>query len=91
MMTSSNGNIFRVTVNGIHRSPVDPSHKGQWNGALMFPLICVKKKKKKKHDWAGKRGAGDLRRHRDQYEVTVMNQLPDDNDVPFFLTKFDET
>ena len=33
MMTSSNGNIFRVHdwpfVRGIHRSPVDSSHKGQ--------------------------------------------------------------
>ena len=24
---------------GIHRSPVNPPHKGQWRGALMFPLI----------------------------------------------------
>ena len=26
---------------GIHRSPVDSLHKGQWRGALMFSLICV--------------------------------------------------
>ena len=25
---------------GIHRSPVDSLHKGQWRGALMFSLIC---------------------------------------------------
>ena len=28
-------------VRGIHRSPVNSPHKGQWNGALMFSLICV--------------------------------------------------
>ena len=40
MMTSSNGNIFRVTghlcARGIHRSPVNSPHKGQWRGALIF-------------------------------------------------------
>ena len=45
MMTSSNGNIFRVIywpfVRGIHRSPVNSPHKGQWREALMFSLICV--------------------------------------------------
>ena len=28
-------------VRGIHRSPVDSPHKGQWRGALMFSLICA--------------------------------------------------
>ena len=28
-------------VRGIHRSPVNPPHKGQWRGALMFSLIYV--------------------------------------------------
>ena len=28
-------------VRGIHRSPVNSLHKGQWRGALMFSLICV--------------------------------------------------
>ena len=27
-------------VRGIHRSPVNSPHKGQWRGALMFSLIC---------------------------------------------------
>ena len=38
MMTSSNGNIFRVT------GPlwgVFTGHKGQWHGALMLSLICA--------------------------------------------------
>ena len=28
-------------VRGIHRSPVNSPHKGQWRGALMFSLICA--------------------------------------------------
>ena len=28
-------------VRGIHRSPVDSHHEGQWRGALMFFLICA--------------------------------------------------
>ena len=39
MMTSSNGTIFRVSgpfLRGIHRSPVNSPHKGQWRRALMF-------------------------------------------------------
>ena len=28
-------------VRGIHRSPVNSLHKGQWRGTLMFSLICV--------------------------------------------------
>ena len=27
-------------VRGIHRSPENSPHKGQWRGALMFSLIC---------------------------------------------------
>ena len=29
-------------VRGIHRSPVNSPHKGQWRGALMFTLICAR-------------------------------------------------
>ena len=61
-MISSNGNIFRVTfVRGIH-SP----HKGLWRGAL-FSLICVWI-----NGWVNNREAGDLRRYRAHYDVTVM-------------------
>ena len=28
-------------MRGIHRSPVNSPHKGQWRGALMFSLICA--------------------------------------------------
>ena len=70
MKTSSNGNIFRVTgffVRGIHWSPVDYPHNGQWRGTLMFSLICVWT-----NGWANNRDAGDLRRYLAHYDVTVM-------------------
>ena len=52
---------------GIHRSPVNSPHKGQWRGALMFSLIYAWI-----NDWVNNREAGDLRRHRGQYDVIVM-------------------
>ena len=69
IMASSNGNIFRVTghVRGIHRSPVNSPRKDQWRGALMFSLICTWM-----NDWVNNREAGDFRRHRAHYDVTVM-------------------
>ena len=54
-------------VRGIHRSPVNSSHKGQWRGALMFSLICVWI-----NDWVNNREAGDLRRYRAHSDVIVM-------------------
>ena len=54
-------------VRGIHRSPVNSPHKGQWRGALMFYLICVWI-----NDWVNNGEAGDLRRYRIHYDVTVM-------------------
>ena len=54
-------------VRGIHRSPVNSPHKGQWRKALMFSLICA---------WISglvhNREACDLRRHRAHYDVTVI-------------------
>ena len=32
-------------VRGIHRSPVNSPHKGQWRGALIFSLICALNKR----------------------------------------------
>ena len=54
-------------VRVIHRSPVNVPHKGQWRGALMFSLICVWI-----NGWVNNREAGDLRRYRAHYDVTVM-------------------
>ena len=56
---------------GIHQSPVNSSHKGQWCGTLMFSLICAWT-----NDWVNNRDAGDLGRHRDLYDVTVMTCGP---------------
>ena len=46
-------------VRGIHRS--------QWRGALVFSLIYAWI-----NNWVNNREAGDLRRHRDHYDVNVM-------------------
>ena len=54
-------------VRGIHRSPVNSLHKGQWRGALMFSLICVWI-----IDWVNNREAGDLRCYHAHYGVIVM-------------------
>ena len=56
-------------VRGIHRSPVNSPHKGQWRGALMFTLICARI-----NGWVNNREAGDLRRYRAHYDVIVMEQ-----------------
>ena len=54
-------------LRGIHRSPVNSPHKGQWRGALMFSLICARI-----NGWVNNREAGDLRRLRAHYDVIVM-------------------
>ena len=54
-------------VRGIHRSPVNSPHKGQWRRALMFSLICVWP-----NGWVNNRDADDLRCHRVDYDVIVM-------------------
>ena len=54
-------------VRGIHRSPVNSPHIGQWRGALVFSLICALT-----NGQLNNREAGDLRRHRAHYDVIVM-------------------
>ena len=54
-------------VRGIHRSPVNSHHKGQWRGTLMFSLICDWI-----DGWVNNREAGILRHHRARYDVIVM-------------------
>ena len=58
---------YRPFVRGIHRSTVNSLRKGQWRGALMFSLIGAWTK-----SWVNNRHAGDLRRHRAHYGVTVI-------------------
>ena len=59
IMTSSDGDIFRVTGLSLGEST------GQWGGALMFPLICAwtNSRENNRHD-------ANLRRHRAHYDVT---------------------
>ena len=54
-------------VGGIHWSPVNSPHKGQWHGALMFSLICAWI-----NSWVNNCEAGDLKCHRAHYDITVI-------------------
>ena len=70
MMTSSNGNILRVTSHLCgeftgHRWI--PHTKGQWREALIFSLICAWI-----NSWVNNGEASDLRRHGAYYDVIVM-------------------
>ena len=58
-------------VRGIHQSPVNSPHKGQWRGALMFSLVCSRI-----NGWVNNGEAGDLRRHRAHYDATVLTARP---------------
>ena len=71
IMTSSNGNIFRVTGHlcGEFTGPRWIPRTSQWRGALMFSLICVWI-----NGWENNREAGDLRRYRSHYDVIVMTK-----------------
>ena len=70
MMTSSNGNIFRVTgplCGEFTGNRWIPHTKGQWGRAFMFSLICAWiNGQVKNHE------AGDLKRRRAHYDVIVM-------------------
>ena len=73
MMTSSNGNIFRVTrplCGEFTGSRLISPHKGQRRGTLMFCLICSWK-----NGWLNNRDVGDLRRHRVHYYIIVIKNL----------------
>ena len=72
MMTSSNGNISRVTsilCGEFTGQRSIPPHKDQWRGTLMFSLICAWIS-----GWVNNREAGDLKRHPAHYDVIVMQQ-----------------
>ena len=55
-------------LRGIHRSPVNSPHKGQWSGAFMFSLICALI-----NGWVNNGEAGVMRRYRAHYDVIVMH------------------
>ena len=70
-------------VRGIHRSPVNSLHKGQWRGALIFSLICAWI-----NGWVNNREAGDLRLQRAHYGVIVMEVFPSWDSVTSLLCQF---
>ena len=63
-------------VRRIHRSPMISPPKGQWRGALMFSLIYARI-----NGWVNNGEAGDSRRHRAHYDITVMYP-----NAPWFFT-----
>ena len=80
---------------GIHRSPVNSPHKGQWRRAFMFSLICAWI-----NAWVNNREAGDLRRHRAHYDVIVicfwiyddsLQTAPPDNRVCHYVMYINKT
>ena len=70
MMTSSNGNIFRVTgpLCGEFTGPGEfPAQRPVPRSLdVFFIYVWI-------NDWVNNREAGDLRRHRGHYDVIVMD------------------
>ena len=70
-------------VRGIHRSPVNSPHKGQWRGSLIFYLICA---------WINGQinnsEAGDLRCHRAHYGVIVMSKIHEGGGIMMISTSW---
>ena len=71
---------FWPFVRGIHRSPVDSSHKGQWRRVLIFSLISAWT-----NGWANNRDARDSRCQRAHYDVTVMKKVKTPSDLELLL------
>ena len=69
-------------VRWIHRSPVNFPRKGQWRGALIFSLICAWI-----NGWVNSHEAGDVKRHRGHYDVTVITANCGGTSMHFFFYK----
>ena len=72
-MTSSNGNIFRVTGPCAGNSLITDEFALQRPVTRSFDVffeLCLNKRLSTNHE------AGDLRRHRAHYDVTVMAMIP---------------
>ena len=57
---------YRPLLRGIHWSPMDSLHKGQWRGALIYSLMCPLRT-----GWTSIGVAGELRRHGDVHVTSV--------------------
>ena len=75
-------------VKGIHRSPVNSPHKGQWRGALRLSLICAWTS-----GWVNNQDTGELRCHCTQYDITVMqlNVYPTTCETTFWWFDFNKS
>ena len=71
-------------VRGIHRSPVNSPHKGQWRGALIFSLNCAWI-----NAWVNNHEVGDSRHHCAHYDVMVMFGFPCPCYLANYLKAFD--
>ena len=71
--------VLLAILRGIHRSPVNSPHKGQWRRALIFSLICVWI-----NGWVNTREAGDLICYCAHYDVSVM-EISNSQITPFVL------
>ena len=67
MMTSSNGNIFKLLAFCAGYSPITGEFHAQWRGTLMFSLTCAWT-----NSWANTGDSCDLRRHCTHYDTIVM-------------------
>ena len=69
MMTLSNGKISALLALCAGNSPITDEFpcKDPWRGALMFSFSCAWI-----NGWANNKDASDLKRHRADYDVTVM-------------------
>ena len=70
MMTSSNGNIFRVTgpLCGEFTGPGEfPAQRPMMQSVDVFFDLCLN------NDWVNNLEAGDLRCHRAHYDIIVMS------------------
>ena len=63
-------------VRGIHGSPVNSPHKGQWRGALMFSLMCLNKRLSKQWwDWWFETPPSPLWRHCNDNITTTKQSI----------------
>ena len=75
MMTSSNGNIFRVT--GPLCGEFTGDHKGQWRGVLIFSLIYARIKGLSKQSWSWwfETPSRSLWRHRNVVQILNLMKI----------------
>ena len=71
---------------GIHRSPVNSPHKGQWRGALMLSLICLNKQlSKQSRGWWFEAPSRQLWRHSNGKWINGRIRWHDTDTLEIFL------